>query len=93
MENSTRWTVKVSKETDISLRSYLARQGMKKGDLSKFVEEAVRWRVLDKTIAGIHARNADIPDKEIEEAIDEALAAVRAERRAELFGKKPRRKK
>ncbi len=89
MEDSTRWTVKVSKETDISLRSYLARQGMKKGDLSKFVEEAVRWRVLDKTIAGIRARNADIPDKEIENAIE----AVRAERRAELLGKKPRRKK
>ena len=93
MENSTRWTVKVSKETDISLRSYLARQGLKKGDLSKFVEEAVRWRVLDKTIAAVKQRNADIPDKEIENAIDEALAVVRAERRAELLGKKPRRKK
>jgi hypothetical protein len=93
VEDSTRWTVKVSKETDISLRSYLARQGMKKGDLSKFVEEAVRWRVLDKTIAAIKQRNVDVPDKEIEEAIDEALSAVRAERRAELLGKKPRRKK
>ena len=93
MENSTRWTVKVSKETDISLRSYLARQGMKKGDLSKFVENAVRKEVFAKTIAAIKRRNADVPDKEIENAIDEALAAVRAERRAELLGKKQRRKK
>ncbi len=93
MEGSTRWTVKVSKETDISLRSYLARQGMKKGDLSKFVEIAVRKEVFAKTIAAIRRRNADVPGREIENAIDEALAAVRAERRAELLGKKPRRKK
>ena len=42
MEDSIRWTIKVSKGTDISLRSYLAQHGLKKGDLSKFVEEAVR---------------------------------------------------
>jgi Ribbon-helix-helix domain len=32
---------------------------MKKGDLSKFIEEAVRWRVLQRTIQDIRARNAD----------------------------------
>ena len=41
MENTARWTIKVSKDTDISLRTYLAQQGMKKGDLSKFIEHAV----------------------------------------------------
>jgi hypothetical protein len=44
MEDTVRWTVKVSRETDTALRSYLAQRGMKKGDISKFVEEAVRWR-------------------------------------------------
>ena len=87
MEDSTRWTVKVSKETDISLRSYLARQGMKKGDLSKFVENAVRKEVFAKTIAAIKRRNADVPDKELEAIIDEAVAAVRAERRRKLVRK------
>lgn len=87
MENSTRWTVKVSKDTDISLRSYLARQGMKKGDLSKFVENAVRKEVFAKTIAAIKRRNADVPDKELEAIIDEAVAAVRAERRRKLARK------
>jgi hypothetical protein len=87
MEDSTRWTVKVSKETDISLRSYLARQGMKKGDLSKFVENAVRKEVFAKTIAAIKRRNADVPDKELEAIIDEAVAAVRAERRRKLARK------
>ena len=87
MEDSTRWTVKVSKETDISLRSYLARQGMKKGDLSKFVENAVRKEVFAKTVAAIKRRNADVPDKELEAIIDEAVAAVRAERRRKLARK------
>jgi hypothetical protein len=84
MEDSIRWTIKVSKGTDISLRSYLAQHGMKKGDLSKFVEEAVRWRVLDKTVSEVRERNVNIPAREIDAAIDEALAAVRAERQAEI---------
>jgi hypothetical protein len=31
----------VSKSTDRTLRSHLAQQGLKKGDLSKFIEAAV----------------------------------------------------
>ena len=48
-DDTTRWTASVSKETDISVCSFLAQRGMKKGDLSKFIEEAVKWRVLDQT--------------------------------------------
>jgi predicted nucleic acid-binding protein len=44
MSDLTRWSVKVSKETDIALRSYLAERGGKKGDLSKFIERAVTRR-------------------------------------------------
>ena len=46
--DTTRWTVSVSKETDIAVRSFLAQRGLKKGDLSKFIEEAVKWRVFDR---------------------------------------------
>lgn len=80
MENSVRWTVKISREADISVRSYLARKGMKKGDLSKFIEEAVRWRVFDQTVAETKASNAGMRAADIESAIDEALCAVRAAR-------------
>jgi hypothetical protein len=38
------------KETDVMMRSYLAQRSMKKGDLSKFIEEAVMWRVLDRSM-------------------------------------------
>jgi hypothetical protein len=80
MDDTIRWTVKVSKSTDTALRSYLALKGLKKGDLSKFIEEAVRWRVFHQTVEDAKARNAGVPQEEIEFAIEEALTAVRADR-------------
>jgi hypothetical protein len=78
MDDTIRWTVRVSKSTDRSLRSHLAAKGLKKGDLSKFIEEAVRWRVFHQTVEGTKARNANVPQEEIEAVIEEALTAVRA---------------
>ena len=49
-EEAVRWTITASKETDLTLRTFLGAQGMKKGDLSKFIEEAVRWRVFNRII-------------------------------------------
>ena len=88
-DDPVRWTLRVSRDTDIAVRTYLARRGARKGDLTKFVEEAVRWRVFDQTVSEVKARNAAVPAEEIEAEIDEALAAVRAER----FGqRKPKAK-
>ena len=72
-----RWSLVISKETDMALRTYLGRHGMRKGDLSKFVEDAVHWRVLDLTVAEAKAANANVPPAEIEAAISEAVEAVR----------------
>lgn len=76
-DDTTRWTVSVSKATDIAVRSFLAQRGLKKGDLSKFIEEAVTWRVLDQTIAEARSKFADMPADELQAMIDEAVAAVR----------------
>lgn len=81
-EEAVRWSVKVSKDTDLTLRTFLGAHGMKKGDLSKFIEEAVRRRVLQCTIQDIRARNADADPDEIQRLVDEAVGEVRAERRA-----------
>nr|WP_294510074.1 ribbon-helix-helix domain-containing protein [uncultured Rhodopila sp.] len=78
-DTNTRWTVSVSKDTDITVRSFLARRGMKKGDLSKFIEEAVKWRVLDQTIAEARSKFADMPADELEAVIDAAVTAARQE--------------
>lgn len=48
MEEAVRWNSKVSREIDLTLRTYLGAQGMRKGDLSKFIEEAVRWRIFNR---------------------------------------------
>lgn len=75
-----RWSLVVSRETDIALRTLLAQQGMRKGDLSRFVEEAVRWRVLDSTAEQIRGRNRAVAPAEIDRAIDAALATARSAR-------------
>jgi len=81
-EQAVRWNIKVSKETDLALRTLLGSQGMKKGDLSKFIEDAVLWRVLQRTIQDVWARNADADPNEVQRIVDEAVSEVRAERRA-----------
>lgn len=80
-EDTTRWTVSVSKETDIAVRSFLAQRGLKKGDLSKFVEDAVRWRVLDQTITEVRSKFADLPPEELEALIEEAISSARKDTR------------
>ena len=78
-DTTTRWTVTVPKETDLALRAFLGSQGMRKGDLSKFIEDAVRWRMFDQAVQGVKARNADLSADDLQAAIDEACATVRSE--------------
>ena len=80
---AVRWNIKVSKEADLTLRTFLGSQGMKKGDLSKFIEQAVRAHVFHRTVQDIKARNADTDADELRTLIDDTVREVRAERRAE----------
>lgn len=71
---STRWNLVVSSDTDVTLRQFLAsRGGGRKGDLSRFVEDAVRAHVLALSASETKAKNKRRRAKEIEGAIDEAL--------------------
>lgn len=81
-EQAVRWSIKVSKDTDLALRTFLGAQGMKKGDLSKFVEEAVNRRVLQCMVQDIWKRNANTDPDEMQRIVEEAVTEVRAERRA-----------
>lgn len=85
-ENTTRWTVTVSKETDVAVRTLLAQRGMKKGDLSRFIEDAVKWRVLDQTLAESRAAFSDLSPDDMQALINEATQSVRNELRQELLG-------
>jgi len=81
MSGAVRWTIKVSKETDLSLRTFLGAQGMKKGDLSRFVEDAVRWRMFDRRVQSLKDRNQDVSAGDLEAEIDKAVRAARKEGR------------
>lgn len=78
-DNMTRWSVLVSKETDNSLRSFMSDRGMPDGELSRFIEEAVKWRVFDRTLSEAREKFADLPPDELQAMIDEATARTRAE--------------
>ena len=72
-DEAVRWNIKVSKETDLTLRTFLGARGMKKGDLSKFSEDAVRWRVFQRTVDDIKESNADADQDDIQSIVDEAV--------------------
>jgi hypothetical protein len=76
----TRWTLSIPDETDRTVRTYLARIGLKKGDLSKFVDEAVRRQVFALIAKDIKERNADADPSELEKLIEEAVERARAHR-------------
>ena len=76
----TRWNLVILEETDRSVRSYLARTGGKKGDLSKYIDRAVRQAVFWDTVENIQDRNKDLSSEEAQALADEALEAVRANR-------------
>ena len=80
--SSVRWNVVVSPDTDRSVRMYLAGQGGgRKGDLSRFIEEAVRARILELSADQAKAANADVDESDLSEIVSEALEWARSQGR------------
>lgn len=73
--NQVRWNIVVSQDTDQSLRMYLASQGGgRKGDLSRFIEEAVRAHILELTAEQVKAANVGVREADQSAMVDEALS-------------------
>ena len=70
MAAAIRWNIKVSKKTDLTLRTFLESHGMKRGDFSKFIEQAVQAHVFHRTIQEIKSRNAGVDSDELQTLID-----------------------
>lgn len=79
----TRWTIKVSEETNRTLRAYLAQRGLKKGDLSRFVEEAVKEQLFRGALADTRAANRDLSEDEAAALANEAVSWARRNPAAE----------
>ena len=63
---TVRWSLKVSPDTDAAVRTYLGQIGGRKGDLSNFVETAVRERlgqVVQELAASSQARSGQTNDE------------------------------
>jgi hypothetical protein len=72
--NRVRWSVIVSEATDKALRTYLAGTGMKKGDISHFVDEAVQLHLFDLVTDKVKERNKQFNQADILAAIEEAVS-------------------
>lgn len=76
----TRWNLVIPEKTDRAVRSYLARTDGEKGDLSTFVDQAVRQAIFYETLESVWERNQDLTAEEAQALADEAVAWARANR-------------
>ena len=76
----TRWNLSISDKTDRVVRTFLARSGGRQDDLSRFVDDAVRRRVLDLTVRDVKDRNVRYDQQDLLDLIDEEVDAARAGR-------------
>lgn len=76
--DSVRWNIAVSPDTNQSVRMFIAAQGGgRKGDLSRFIEEAVRSYLLEKTVEQAKAAATGMREAELNDLIDEAVQWAR----------------
>lgn len=76
--STIRWNIAVSQDTDQALRLFLAGNGGgRKGDLSHFVEEAVRSHILELTAENIKQSNANLSEAELSAIVSESIEWAR----------------
>ena len=76
-DENTRWTVVVRKQTDRNLRTRLAERGLKKGDLSKFIESAVNRQLFAQSWSEYSSCFDPMPNDERLALADEAVRWAR----------------
>ena len=82
----TRLTISWSKDTDLALRSYLGSQCLKKGSLSQFIEDAVKWRLFNETVSEVREAFDRVSVDELESMVNDAVTSVRKNKDLERQG-------
>jgi hypothetical protein len=78
--SSIRWNIAVSADTDQSVRMFLAGQGGgRKGDLSRFIEEAVRAHIFDRAASAAKAANSDVSEVDLSAIVAESVNWARTQ--------------
>jgi hypothetical protein len=76
--NTVRWNIAVSPDVDQSVRMFIAAQGGgRKGDLSRFIEEAVRAYLLEQAVDQAKVAASNLREDELNDLIDEAVQWAR----------------
>ena len=74
-----RWNIAVSPDTDQSVRMFLAGNGGgRKGDLSRFIEEAVRSHILQRSADAAKMANADVSEVDLCAVVADSIQWARA---------------
>ena|SRR5215475_13232895 len=88
-EQAVRWNVKDSIDTDLTLRAFLGSQGMKKGNLSRLIEDAVSAVACFSARSKTFASAMLAPTRPRSGAcVGEAVSEVRAGRPAKKHAEK-----
>ena len=75
---TVRWNIAVSPDTDQSVRMFIAAQGGgRTGDLSRFIEEAVRSYLLEKAVEQAKSAANGMSEQALNDLIDEAVQWAR----------------
>jgi len=78
MSDAAQWNLVVSHQTDQAVREFLADEAAgPTRDLSLFVEDAVRARMFELSVARARQRTAHLNPDEIEALVDEAVEWAR----------------
>jgi len=80
--STVRWNLLVSSEIDKSVQQHLSQDGEEQGDLSVFVEKAVKAYLFKSAAAKIKQAFAGMPEEEIQALIDEAIQWARSDTNA-----------
>jgi hypothetical protein len=75
--NMVRWNIAVSSDTDQSVRLFLASKGGgRKGDLSRFIEEAVRSYIFKRAAEEAKAANQSVSEADLTAIVSEAVRSA-----------------
>jgi len=76
--STVRWNLAVSPDVDQSVRMFIAAQGGgRKGDLSRFVVDAVRAYLFERAVDQAKAATSGMSEPELNDLIDEAVQWAR----------------
>lgn len=78
MDDSVRWTVKVSPDTDDAVRAYLGRRG--RSARSRLVEEALRAQIFEKSVERVKRMTARLRPARLRSIVREAVRYARRTR-------------